>query len=94
MSFKLPTNNFSQADLEASNKRPIYVATAVGFALATGSVLLRGLARRKSRARFALDDYTIVGALVSFLLLDQIIIATPQSPDQMKATEALWPDLQ
>ena len=67
MSLKLPANNFSQADLEASNKKPVYVATAVGFALATGSVILRGIARRKSRAKFSWDDYTIVVALVSLL---------------------------
>ena len=78
MSFQLPNNNFSQADLEASNKKPVYVATAVGFSLATGSVILRGIARRKSKAKskakFAWDDRTIVFALVSFLLLDQTII--------------------
>ena len=78
MSIKLPTNNFPQADLEASNKKPVYVATAVGFALATGSVLLRGIARHKSRADFAWDDYTIVFALVSLLPLDQTIITTPK----------------
>ena len=69
MSFGPPTNNFSQVDLEASNKSPIYVATAVGFALATGSVILRGIARRKNRAKFGWDDYTIVCALVSLLPL-------------------------
>lgn len=87
MSFELPTNNFSQADLEASNKKPVYVATAVSFALATGSVILRVIARRKSKANFAWDDYSIVFALVSIHLLDQIIITTPQSPSQMKCAK-------
>ena len=77
MSFALPANKLSQADLEASNKKPVYVATAVGFALATGSVILRGIARRKSRAKFAWDDYTIVFALVSLLPLDPTIITLP-----------------
>ena len=89
MSFELPTNNFSQADLEASNKKPVYVATAVGFALATGSVILRGIARRKSRAKFAWDDYTIVFALVSLFPLDRTSITTPQSTTQMKSVEVL-----
>ena len=89
MSFELPTNNFSQADLEASNKTPVYIAAAVSFALATGSVILRGIARRKSRAKFAWDDYTIVFALVSLFPLDQAIITTPQSPTQLKPAEAL-----
>ena len=93
MSFELPTNNFSQAELEASNKKPIYVATGVGFVLATGSVILRGIARRKSRAKsrakFAWDDYTIVFALVSLLPLEQTNITTPQSPTQMMSAEAL-----
>ena len=92
MSFELPTNNFSQADLEASNKKPIYVATAVGSALATGSVILRGIARRKSKAKFAWDDYTIVFALVSLLPLPQTIITTPQSTTQMKPVQALRSD--
>ena len=89
MSFELPTNKFSQADLEASNRKPVYVATAVGFALATGSVILRGLARRKSRARFGWDDYTIVFALVSPPPLRRAIVTTPKSPSQIKTTEAL-----
>ena len=59
--------NISQADLEASNKTPIYVASAVGLGLATGSVILRGIARQKSKALFGWDDYTIVFALVSLL---------------------------
>ena len=82
MSFALPANKLSQADLEASNKKPVYVATAVGFALATGSVILRGIARgiarRKSRAKkFAWDDYTIVFALVRLLSLDPTIHTLP-----------------
>ena len=75
MSLQGPTN-LSQADLEASNKKPIYVATAVGFGLATGSVILRGLARRKSKAFFGLDDYAIVFALVSLLLQIQLFYCT------------------
>lgn len=59
--------NISQADIEASNKMPIYVASAVGLGLATGSVILRGVARQKSKALFGWDDYTIVFALVSLL---------------------------
>ena len=89
MSFELPTKIFSQADLEASNKKPVYVATAVGFALATGSVILRGIARRKSRAKFAWDDYTIVFALVSLFPLDRTSITTPQSTTQMKSVGVL-----
>ena len=69
MSFGQPTSHLSQADLEASNKSPVYVAAAVGFVLATGSVILRGVARVKSRATFGWDDYTIVLALVSLLTL-------------------------
>lgn len=65
MSFEIPANSFSQADLDASNKSPVYVSVAVGFALATGGVIFRVLARRKSRATFGWDDYTIVLALVS-----------------------------
>ena len=57
----------SQDDLEASNKMPIYVASAVGLGLATASVILRGIARQKSKALFGWDDYTIVLALVSLL---------------------------
>ena len=63
-----PSTQFSRSDLEASNKKPVYVAVAVGFALATGSVILRGVARRMSKASFGWDDYTIVLALVSFLI--------------------------
>ena len=67
MSFELPPSSLSQADLEASNKSPVYVAVAVGFALATGCVILRCVARRKSDATFGWDDYTIIFALVSSL---------------------------
>lgn len=65
MSFELPPNHFSQADLDASNKSPVYVAVAVGSFLATVGVILRGLARRKSEATFGWDDYTIIFALVN-----------------------------
>lgn len=65
MSFELPSNTLSQADLDASNKSPVYVAVAVGFVLATGGVILRAVARRKSEATFGWDDYTIIFALVS-----------------------------
>ncbi|CAF9942908.1 MAG: hypothetical protein ALECFALPRED_010215 [Alectoria fallacina] len=64
MSFQLPSNTLSQADLDASNKSPVYVAVAVGFLLATAGVILRAAARRKSQATFAWDDYTIIFALV------------------------------
>ena len=67
MSFELPPNTLSQAELEASNKNPVYVAVAVGFVLATGGVILRCVARRKSEATFGWDDYTIIFALVSSL---------------------------
>ena len=67
MSLRRPTN-FSQDYLEESNKTPIYVASAVGLGLATGSVIVRGIARQKSKAFFGWDDYTIVFALVSLLL--------------------------
>ena len=67
MSFDLPPNKLSQAELDASNKSPVYVAIAVGFVLATGGVTLRCLARRKSKATFGWDDYTIIFALVSSL---------------------------
>ena len=70
MSFELPTTNTSHADLEASNKSPVYVATAIGFAFATGGVILRWIARRKSKATLSWDDYTIVFALVSLPCLD------------------------
>ena len=66
MSFEQPMN-LSHADLEASDKRPVYVATAVGFGLATGSIILRIMARRKSKAVVGRDDYTIVFALVNVL---------------------------
>ena len=66
MSLERPTS-ISQADFEESNKIPIYVASGVGLGLATGSVILRGIARRKSKALFGWDDYTIVFALVSLL---------------------------
>ena len=92
MSF--PTDNLSQADLEASNKTPVYVATAIGSALATGSVILRGIARRiarrKSKAKSSWEDYTIVLALVSLLFpLDETVITTLQSPTRIKFPEAL-----
>lgn len=64
MSFGLAPNQLPQADLQASNKSPVYVAVAVGFVLATGGVVLRCLARRKSQATFGWDDYTIIFALV------------------------------
>lgn len=64
MSFGLAPNQLSQTDLQASNKSPVYVAVAVGFVLATGGVVLRCLARRKSQATFGWDDYTIIFALV------------------------------
>ena len=67
MSFPLLENQFSQADLDASDKKPVYVAVAVGLVLATGSVLLRTLARHKSKANFGWEDYAIVCALVSHL---------------------------
>ena len=70
MSFELPPNNFSQAELNASNKSPVYVAVAVGFAFATGSVILRTLARHKSKATFGWDDYSIIFALVSSLAFE------------------------
>lgn len=70
MSFELPPNNFSQAELNASNKSPVYVAVAVGFAFATGSVILRTLARRKSKATFGWDDYSIIFALSLLYALD------------------------
>ena len=80
MSFQLPTNKFSQADLEASNKKPVYIATAVGLVLATGSVILRAIARRKSKAEFSWEDYAIVFALVSLLFaLDKTVVTTFQS---------------
>ena len=74
MSFKPPTNNLSQSDLEASNKQPVYVTVAVSFVLATGSVILRGVARHRSKASFGWDDYTIVLALVSFLIFPSIFL--------------------
>ena len=75
MAFRvLPPNNSTPAELEASNKKPVYVAVAVGFVLATGGVILRILARRiskrrTSKANFGWDDYTIIFALVSSLFL-------------------------
>ena len=69
MSFQLPPNDFTPAELEASNKKPVYVAVAVGFVLATGAVILRILARHISKANFGWDDYTIILALVSSLFL-------------------------
>ena len=78
MSYNSPSNGFSKADLDASNKSPVYVAVAVGLILATGGVILRVLARRKSKATLGWDDYTIVFALVSspvphFPLADSIL---------------------
>lgn len=69
MSFELPPNQLSQADLNASHKTPVYVGVAVGFALATGSVILRGVSRGKSKGTFGWDDYSIVIALVSLPIL-------------------------
>lgn len=66
MSFELPPNSLSQAELNQSNKTPVYVAVAVGFALATGGVILRALARRKAQTTLGWDDYTIIFALVRF----------------------------
>ena len=68
MSFELPSGRLSQADLDASNQTPVYAAVAVGFVLATGGVILRYIARRKSKSTFDWDDYTIVFALVSCIL--------------------------
>lgn len=76
MSFELPTNTLSPADLEASNKTPIYVAVGVGFVLATGGVILRLAARRKSKAALGWDDYTIVLALFLLYALDITTILT------------------
>lgn len=70
MSFGLAPNQLPQADLQASNKSPVYVAVAVGFVLATGGVVLRCLARRKSQATFGWDDYTIIFALILLYGLD------------------------
>ena len=89
MSFKLPANNLSQADLEASNKTPVYVATAVGFALATGSVILRVIARRKSKANLGWDDYSIVFAIVSLFHLVEPISLPLSDPPTVVSTEAL-----
>lgn len=80
MSFELPPNHLSQADLDASNKTSVYVGLAVGVTLATGSVILRGLSRGKSKATFGWDDYTIVFALVSLLTPSRIMIASPCTP--------------
>ena len=66
MSFQLPPNDFTPAELKESNKKPIYAAVAVGFVLATGAVILRLIARRISKAnKFGWDDYTIIFALVN-----------------------------
>ena len=67
MSIQLPPNKFSAAELEASNKHPIYIAVTISLVLATGAVLLRGKARHMSKAAFGWDDYSIVFALVNFL---------------------------
>ena len=67
MSFELPPNSLSQAELDQSNKSPIYVAVAVGFALATGGVILRAVARRKAKTTLGWDDYTIIIALVCLI---------------------------
>lgn len=69
-----PSMQFSRSDLEASNKKPVYVAVAVGFALATGSVILRAVARHISKASFGWDDYIIAIALVSFLISSTIFL--------------------
>ena len=65
MSFQLPPDDFTPAELKESNKKPIYAAVAVGFVLATGAVILRAIARRISKANFGWDDYTIIFALVN-----------------------------
>ena len=88
MSFELPTNTLSPAELEASNKTPVYVAVAVGFVLATGGVILRIIARRISKAAafgwaFGWEDYTIVLALVG---LPFFLILYPTSPPPLHAT--------
>ncbi|KAM0793996.1 hypothetical protein BDR22DRAFT_877109 [Usnea florida] len=70
MSFQLPPNDFTPAELAASKKAPVYVAVAVGFVLATGAVILRVLARRISKASFGWDDYTITFALLLLYALD------------------------
>ena len=64
MSFQLPPNDFTPAELKESNKKGIYAAVAVGFVLATGAVILRVIARRISKGKFGWDDYTIIFALV------------------------------
>lgn len=76
MSFQLPPNDFTPAELEESKKKPIYAAVAVGFVLATGAVILRVIARRISKAKFGSkagfgwDDYTIIFALFLLYALD------------------------
>lgn len=69
MSFKSPADSLSQAELDRSNKSPVYVAVAIGFALATGGVVLRAVARRKAKTTLGWDDYTILFALVRSLAL-------------------------
>ena len=64
MSFELPPNSLSQAELDQSNKSPVYIGVAVGFVLATGGVILRAVARRKAKTTFGWDDHTIIVALV------------------------------
>lgn len=81
MSFELPSNNLSQADLEASNQKPVYEAVAVSLVLATGGVILRGIARRKSKATYGWEDYMIVFALVSSLKLRH----TPHPPAPLRS---------
>ena len=66
MSFQLPPNDFTPAELHESNKKPIYAAVAVGFVLATGAVILRVIARRISNAKFGWEDHTIIFALVKY----------------------------
>ena len=91
MSFEIPSGGLSQADLDASNQTPVYVAVAVGFVLATGGVILRCIARRKSKSTFGWDDYTIVFALVSCILLPPSARCRPRTPPSSRrhATVAL-----
>ena len=80
MSLEFPSGNLSQADLEASNQTPVYVAVPVGLVLATGGVILRCIARRKSKYTFGWDDSTIVFALVSCFLLTPPAHCRPRIP--------------
>ena len=92
MSFESPSNSLSRVDLEASNKSPVYVAVAVGFVIATGGVILRGVARRKSKTPLGWDDYTILLALVSYNILYTLYPACfllPRPQLRGKPSEAL-----